>query len=184
MKKLKAIIVPGNGDADPNGKWSPFIKRELQKIGIKVTNIKYPDPVLARSKYWLPFIKKIGADENTILIGHSSGAIASMRFVEKEKVFGSVLVGAYVSDLGVKEEKLSGYFNKPWNWQKIKTNQNWIIQFASKDDPFIPIRESRSVHKNLDTEYYEYSNRGHFGSQDGKTKFPEMVKAIKNRLKQ
>jgi len=40
-----------------------------------------PDPYDAKESIWLPFIKKdLGCDKNTILIGHSSGAEAIMRW--------------------------------------------------------------------------------------------------------
>jgi predicted alpha/beta hydrolase family esterase len=49
---------------------------------IKVVLEDMPDPYVARRDVWLPFIKKeLGCDENTILVGHSSGAVAIMRFV-------------------------------------------------------------------------------------------------------
>jgi len=181
-KKIKAIIIPGNGDDNPEDKWFPYVRRELEKLGITVENNKYPDAILARKKYWLPFIKRQGADENTILIGHSSGSVAAMRFAEKNKILGSVLVGAYVSNLGIEDEKKSGYFDAPWNWKAIKENQKWILQFASTDDSFIPISEAREIHKQLDTQYYEYNDKGHFGSHDNKFEFPEMIQAIKNKI--
>ena len=179
---IKAIIVPGNGDDSPEDKWFPYVKKELEKISIEVINIKFPDPVLARQEYWLPFIETLGADENTVLIGHSSGAVATLRFAESHRILGSVIVGAYVSDLNEENEKLSGYFNEPWNWKEIRSNQQWIIQFASSDDPFIPIEEARKIHKELDTEYYEYTDQGHFGSRDGKVEFPEMIEAMRNKI--
>ncbi len=181
--KIKAIIIPGNGDDNPTDKWFPYVQEELQKIDIKVTNVKFPDPLLARKKYWLPFLEKLGADQNTILIGHSSGAVASMRFAETHKILGSILVGACYTDLGEESEKQSGYYDNPWNWKEIIKNQNWIIQFASTNDPFIPIEEARTIHKNLNTEYYEYTNQGHFGSRDKKVKFPELIEVIKNKIK-
>ena len=36
-------------------------------------------------------------DKETIIIGHSSGACAAVRFAEENKVAGIVLVGAYTS---------------------------------------------------------------------------------------
>lgn len=39
------------------------------------------DPVTARESKWLPFMKEqLKCDENTIIIGHSSGAEAAMRY--------------------------------------------------------------------------------------------------------
>jgi len=183
MENIKAIIIPGNGDDDPRDKWFPYVARELEKLGIKTVNVKFPDPVLARMEYWLPFIKKLGADEDSILIGHSSGAVAAMRYAESNKIMGSVLVGVYYSNLSDENEKKSGYFNEPWDWKAIRDNQYWIIEFASTDDPYIPIEEPRFIHKILSTEYYEYTDQGHFGSDKNRIIFPEMIEAIKKRIK-
>lgn len=106
-----------------------------------------------------------------------------MRFAEENKILGSVLVGASYTDLGEESERVSGYFDNPWDWEKIKSNEKWIIQFASKDDPWIPIDEARYVHQKLNTEYFEYDNEGHFGGDYFKADFPEIVKIIKTKLK-
>ena len=46
----------------------------------------------------MPFMKdELGVDEQTIIIGHSSGACAAVRFAETNKVAGIILVGAYTS---------------------------------------------------------------------------------------
>ena len=88
---FKVIIIPGNGGATPEDNWFPFLQRELEAAGITVVNRQFPDPALARATYWLPFIESLGADEHTILVGHSSGAIAAMRFAETHKILGSIL---------------------------------------------------------------------------------------------
>lgn len=179
---IKAIIVPGNGGPNPQDNWFPYIESKLKKLGIAVINTQFPDPILARQEFWLPFIKKLSADKNTILIGHSSGAIATLRFAEKNMILGSILVGAYYTDLGDENEKKSNYFNTPWDWQSIKSNQKWIVQFASIDDPYIPIEEARYIHNKLNTEYYEYTDQGHFGNEKNRIEFPEIIEIIKNKL--
>ena len=126
----------------------------------------------------MPFIKELGADENTILVGHSSGAVAAMRYAEKNKILGSILVGVCYTDLGEESERVSGYFDHPWDWGSIKNNQKWIVQFASTDDPYIPIEEARYVHEHLQTDYREHTDRGHFMDLE----FPELITAIKEKL--
>lgn len=78
-----------------------------------------------------------------------------MRYAETNHIFGSVLVSAYHTDLGIRSERMSGYFDDPWDWQAIEDNQHWVAQFASTDDPFIPIEEARYVHEQLDSDYHE-----------------------------
>jgi uncharacterized protein len=172
---MKVIIIPGNGGATPQSGWFPYLEREISKLGVEVINKQFPDSELARREYWLPFIKELGADENTILIGYSSGAVAAMRYAETNKIFGSILVGACYTDLGLDSEKESHYYDDPWNWEAIKNNQEWIVQFHSTDDPFIPIEEARFVHEHLNTRYYESTDQGHYDRDD----FPAIVQVIK-----
>ncbi|MES2503729.1 MAG: alpha/beta fold hydrolase [Myxococcota bacterium] len=179
ISNTKVIFIPGNGGGGPNDSWFPYLKRELKQLGLTVIASEFPDNVLARESYWIPFLKdELGADKNTILIGHSSGAIAAMRFAESNKILGSVLVGAYYTDLDNENEKLSGYFDRPWNWAAIKQNQSWVALFASTDDPWIPIEEPRHIRDMLAPEYFEYSDQGHFGGDRVKESFPEIVQLI------
>ena len=180
---MKVILIPGNGGGTPQDNWFPWLENALSELGIEVLNKQFPDPELARKEYWLPFINGLGADVNTILIGHSSGAVAAMRYAETEKILGSILVGACYTDLGYDSEKQSGYYDAPWDWNAIRNNQQWIMQFASTDDPFIPIEEPRFIHDHLNTDYHEYTDYGHFRSEDKQILgFPELLEALKEKL--
>lgn len=177
MKKIRIIFLPGNGgDGNTFYGWFPYIKRELEKLGYEVISPIFPDGILARMSYWLPYLETLNPDQNTILIGHSSGAVAIMRYTETHKILGSVLVSPYHTDLMIESEKVSGYFDQPWDWESIKNNQEWIIQFSSMNDPFIPTKESRFVNKHLNSEYYEL-DQGHFMQEE----LPEMIEAIKSK---
>ncbi|XP_073648714.1 serine hydrolase RBBP9 isoform X7 [Tursiops truncatus] len=130
--------------------------------------LPHDDQVTARESIWLPFMEtELHCDEETIIIGHSSGAIAAMRYAETHRVCAIVLVSAYTSDLGDDNERASGYFSRPWQWEKIKANCPHIVQFGSTDDPFLPWKEqqevanSGSVVKNLP------ANAGDTGSSPG-----------------
>lgn len=180
----KTILVHGNGGGTADENWFPSVKKALEEKGLKVIAETMPDNVLARESIWLPFLKnKLGADENTIIVGHSSGAVAAMRYAEDNKILGSVLVGACYTDLDNENEKKSGYYDRPWQWELIKANQKWIMQFASTDDPYIPIEEARYIHEHLNTEYIEDTDEGHYGSDiKKKEEFPELVSAILKKL--
>lgn len=177
--RLKIIFLHGNSGEGVGHYWFPYAKRMFGQMGLTVIAKDFPDAHLARKSIWLPFLQnECGADEHSILIGHSSGAIAAMRWAETHRILGSVLVGAYYTDTGSENERLSGYFDDPWDFASIRNNQKWIIQFASIDDPFFPVEEPRLVSRELKTEYHEFENRGHFFERE----FPELVEAVKAKL--
>lgn len=174
----KFILIHGNGGSNSNDVWLPYVESELTKAGYEVTNRSFPDAVKARAEYWLPFIEELGADENTVIIGHSSGAVAAMRYAETHRILGSVLVGACYTDLGEASERVSGYYDEPWRWDAIKANQQFILLFASPTDPYIPIAEARFIQKHLGATYFELPDRGHFEERE----FPELPKAVLKAL--
>ncbi|MBI3366022.1 alpha/beta hydrolase, partial [Candidatus Roizmanbacteria bacterium] len=156
---MKIILIHGNSGGTAEDYWFPYVKKELENSELTIIAKTFPDNDFAREKYWMPFLKdELKADEHSILLGWSSGGTLAMRFAEKNKLFGSVLVSASYTDLGDEKEKKSGYFNRPWYWDRIRKNQQWVVQFASTDDPYIPIVESRYIHRKLQTEYYEYTD--------------------------
>lgn len=179
----KVILIHGNGGCKPTDNWFPYLKQELEQLHIEVLAPQFPDSELARESYWIPFLEnELKADESTVLVGHSSGAIAAIRYAETHKILGSVLVGVYHTHLGIESEKRSRYFDRPWNWAEAKKNQHFIIEFASTDDPWIPIEEARFVRDKLGAEYYEYTDQGHFGGDYNKETFPELLEALKPKL--
>lgn len=183
MNNLKAIFIPGNGGGSPKDGWFPDVKKALEKINVEVIDEEFPDGDLAPESSWIPHLHKLGADENTILVGYSSGAIAAMRFAEKNKIYGSALIATYHTDLNNPWEAQAGYFNRPWDFEAIKKNQNFILQFGSVDDPFVPVEEARFVHEKLDTEYTEFTDHGHFGATFPMYEFPELIKALEEKIK-
>lgn len=179
MSNPNVILVHGNGGLTVEDLWFPEVQAELETLGLTVVAQTMPDNMYARSIKWLPFLENVlKADENRIIVGHSSGAVAAMRYAETHRIFGSVLVGASYTDLGIRMEQMSGYFEEAWDWESIKANQSWIVQFAATNDPYIPIEEPRHIHAQLDTDYHEDTYSGHFEE----VIFPGLVAALKEKL--
>jgi predicted alpha/beta hydrolase family esterase len=176
---VKAILIHGNGGCEASDIWLPWVERELAAIGLDVINQTFPDNMKPRASVWLPHLESLGADEQTILIGHSSGAVAAMRYAETHRLAGSALVGVCHTDLGDAFERASGYYAEPWQWQRIRDNQEWIAIFSSSDDPHIPIAEPRFVAAQLRCSHFEFDDRGHFIDQ---RQFPELVNFVRRQL--
>lgn len=177
------MIIPGNDHTLITNNWYQYVKKELINLGLEVIAENMPDPKLARKKIWLPFIKKkLEGDTQSILIGHSSGAVAILRFLEENKCKLAIIVGSYYTDLDDELEKKSNYFDDPWQWKKIKNNAEKIVIFSSIDDPYIPISEPRFIKEKTGAEYHEYVDEGHFGSDMNKKEFPEIILVVKKTI--
>ena len=176
---IKAILIHGNGGCTAGDIWLPWVERELRALGIDVINHTFPDNIKARAEFWLPHLELLDADENTILIGHSSGAVAAMRYAETHRLLGSILVAVCHTDLGDSFEAASGYYTAPWQWQRIRDNQEWIAVYSSTDDPLIPIAEQRFVATQLKCSHFEFTDRGHFIDT---RQFPEIVELVRRKL--
>ena len=164
--KPRVVIVPGNGCSPTEDcNWYGWLRDRINEDPAFSECIlrDMPDPDEAYERTWLPFIiNDMKADENTIVIGHSSGAQAAMRLLEKHRLLGCVLVAACITDGGLESERISGYYDRPWKWAKIRSNANWILQYHSSDDPFIKRKEPDQVAQAIGSDYTFFDDRSHF----------------------
>ena len=96
------------------------------------------------------------ADTQTVVIGHSTGALLAMKLLESVKLFGVILVACAHTDLGDPGERASGYFDTAWDWEAMKSNATRIQQFHSADDHLIPVEEARFVAAQLNGANHDY----------------------------
>jgi len=174
--KVRFVIIPGNGAGDVyRANWYGWLAKKLSEANLECSLENMPDPITAKESVWLPFMEKeLSCKEDTVIIGHSSGAEAAMRYAETHKVHGIVLVSACVTDLGDPNETASGYYNRPFSWGTIKRNAKIIAQFGSRDDPFIPWSEMEQVADGLSSKFFDFEDKGHFMNSE----FPELLEYV------
>ena len=146
----RIVFIHGNDTLHWSFGWSAWLKAELEELGFETFFETMPDSILARSKYWMPFLKEyVKAGEDDVIIGWSSGAVAAMRYAESNKIKGSILVSPCYTDLDDDMEKQSGYYDDPWQWDKIKANQEQIALVWGDDDPYIPQEQFKFMAEQL-----------------------------------
>jgi uncharacterized protein len=177
MKPLRFVFIHGNDTTHWSLAWPAWLKTELEKLGLETFFETMPDSILARSKYWLPFLKEhVKAGEHDVLVGWSSGATAAMRYAEDNKIKGSILVSPSYTDLDDEMERQSGYFDKPWQWDKIRANQEKMALIWGDDDPYIPQNEFEFIAKQLTPTEIKVRGGKHFIER---TEFPELIDYIR-----
>lgn len=145
-----------------------------------------PDPYVASRSLWIQFIRDVLQErsvqsENVLLIGHSSGAVCTMRYAEEHRLAGAVLVSPCITDLGDEHERASGYYDDEWKWDKMRRNVPWFVQFSSKDDHLIPFEsEMVPVAEHLQADHRVFSNYGHFLFDH----FPEIVEVVVEKVRE
>ena len=105
-----------------------------------------PDEIYCKEHIWHPFIKEQLKDyDNKYLIGHSTGAVCIMRLLETMKVKGAFLVSGSTKNEG-EFGKITNYYptqhdsvnKRPWRWDLMKKNSDWLMHIGADDDEFIP----------------------------------------------
>jgi len=179
----RIVILPGNGcDGDEQDLrasnfygWAAdaFTARGFPDVRLRCM----PDPLEARSRFWLPFIEQeLEADATTVLIGHSSGAVAALRVAERRRLRGLVLVAAYENPLGDAGEAASGYFDAAFDWAAVVANCGFVVQFAGERDRLVPLAEQLKVAAGLgdSARLVRLPRRDHFFEPP----FPELLAEV------
>lgn len=62
------------------------------------------------------------------------------------------MLAAYDDPMGDELEMASGYFDRPFEWEKVKDNAEWLVQMHCKDDPLVPVGYARKVNEKVTNE--------------------------------
>jgi predicted alpha/beta hydrolase family esterase len=171
MTTTKIVILHGNHGTTADDAWYASLKDRLVAAGYTVDLRTHPETTINSRENVIQMLQSSQVDDRTILIGHSSGALACMRYAERFPVLGLVLVTPYVTHMGNPHEKESGYFDFRWNPESMRQNTEWIIQFSSDADPFISYKEQSQVIRRMlrtpgfDYSYYKCIDMHHIGKK-------------------
>jgi hypothetical protein len=145
----RAIIVHGWGGT-PLGNWFPWLRKELESRNLFVEVPEMPNTEAPEMEHWVGHLAKfVDEEDENIMIGHSMGVQAVLRYLEKKpekvKVKGAVLVAGFVASLSdeITRNPQDEQIAKPWletpiNLSKVSANAGKIISIVSDNDPYIP----------------------------------------------
>lgn len=128
-KKYKFVILHGFESAPDRPRWI-WAKQKLQEMGYEVVLPRLPNPDNPSEEEWVrTALECTDYDENTVLVGHSLGAVAALKVAERltKPIARLVTVGGFCSP---KFKDKPRPFNTTWNWQfigeKIRANTKSI----------------------------------------------------------
>jgi len=184
----KTVIIVHGTMGKPEGNWFPWLKRELEKLGVKAIVPRFPTPDGQNLASWLAVLDKYQEDfdENLILVGHSIGPSLILQKLQRlnKPICAAILISGWQGMTGLQEydELNETFFKGPFNWEKIKANAGKIVMFHGADDPYVPLAMAKELASKLDVKLNVIEKGGHLNAETGYLKFPEVLETIKGLL--
>ena len=183
-----AVILHGtvfnSGDPTTNNNWFPWLKTELETKGYQVFLPELPNPDKPNAKTYTKLLfDNWDFNEETVVIGHSSGATACL-WVAQELPVGSKLkqlicVAPFYTGLDG-SENYKDIAEYEYNWKKISESAEEITVIYSDDDPYISQSEMEFIAEHIGAEKLLIPGQKHFSLGYGEKyrKFPELLSLI------
>lgn len=182
----RAIIVHCWG-GHSNYAWYQSVARQLEAIGYQVQVPDMPNTDEPRLDIWVPYLQKVieQPDEDLVLIGHSIGTVAIMRYLETlkadQRIDKAVFVAGFTDQLGFRE--LENFFETHLRFIDIRSKvKNGFTTIQSDNDPFVSSQYGVRLHEELGAHLLIKHGAGHMsGEVDGEdscTDLPEVLASI------
>lgn len=168
----QALILHGTGGSSQSN-WFPWLKTELEKQGYKVWCPDLPNADFPDSQVYNKFLLSnpdFQITNDTILIGHSSGAVAILGLLQAlpddVTVKESFLVGAFSHVLPEEDDwkMLQGLFTTPFDFDKIKQRSKGSHFIHSDDDPYCPLEQAEYLCDKVEGELIVLPGQKHFST--------------------
>lgn len=185
---MKNVLILYGTNGNPTENWFDWLKIELQKEKYKVwipllpdcnkPNISKYNKVILNNKDW-------NFSNDTILVGHSSGAVAILGLLEALPddvvVDTCYLVGSFKNNLDW--DALDELFLKPFDFEKISKKAKKFIFIHSDNDPYCPLEHAQFLREKVNGTLILLRGQKHFSiGTAGKEydKFPFLLDLICN----
>ena len=185
MDMKNALILHGT-DGCPTENWFDWLKTELEKENYKVWVPQLPGcnkPNVFKYNEFLLSNNNWEFNEESILVGHSSGAVEILSLLQHlpngKKVDTCYLVGSFKNNLDW--EALDGLFLEPYDFGLIKAKAKKFVFIHSDNDPYCPLEHAKYLSEKLGGELIVKSGQFHFsvGTAGDKYKaFPYLLEKI------
>ena len=187
---MKKVLIIHGWDGNPEEPLHQYLKKTLEELGYEVTVPLMPDPERPIIKDWIEKIEEVLDDSYEIVIGHSIGCQAALRFLESlesDLIIPNVILIAPWMKLDQQTIEEEGEevveIAKPWmetpiDFEKVLKRISKVTAIFSDNDPYVPLDQSHFFHDNLNAEIIIEKNQGHFTETDNFIKLQTNLEEI------
>jgi len=188
----KAVILHGTLGS-PVGNWFRWLEKELTEKGVEVWLPELPHAERPSLREWVDFVAAncpFELDNETYLIGHSSGAILALAVAQenqmklKNLVCVSVFSNEWGESVATRWDPNERLFDLRLDWNKIRKNvEQPITLIHSDDDPYIPLEQAEWIAGNLNADLVVLPGQGHFNLEKSSkySSFPVLLEILQAR---
>lgn len=185
----KALIIHG-WDGNPNEPLHQYLRGELELLGYEVKIPSMPNPATPVIEDWVNKIADIFDTKIDLIIGHSIGCQAVLRFIEtldsQTSIPKVILIAPWMKlDMNTIEEEGEEVISiaKPWmetpiDFGKVKKIAERVVAIFSDNDSYVPLDQVEYFKEKLGAVTYIEHEQGHFTVSDNFKKLQTDFKKI------
>ena len=184
---MKNVFLIHGSVGKPFENWFPWLENELAKREIPCTIPTFPTPNHQNFDCWAKLIDYYYdngiINEDTILVGHSCGAVCIIKYLieRKIKVAAFITVSGYnhfYSGIDFMDGLNSSFY---FDFDKCKIIGSLVktrLSYAGDDDPFIPQEKLKEFSEVINSNFKLVHKAGHFNQSAGYLKFEAILDDI------
>ncbi len=184
---MKRVYIIHGYTGYPDKNWFPWLKSELEKLGVSTEVPAMPNTNEPKLEEWLPYLQKtIGTpDEDKYLVGHSLGCPTILRYLESldenQEVGGALLVAGFAEPLPHLPE-LDSFTASVWKDNHIRSRTKQLTILNSDDDEAVPFFNAEHVRDRFNAKLVTVHDAGHINEKAGFKEVPFVLKELKDMM--
>lgn len=169
MQSKRVLIIHG-WESNSKEHWFLEEKERLEKLGHIVTVPDMPDSFHPKQDAWVDVITNFAPDDNSILIGHSLGGVAALRYLEgNTEILKCILIATPIRKLirkGYDFGSIESFLESDFNWERIKQNCKKFVVMNQTNDKSVPLQHGKDLAINVGGKLEIVEGENHFDTID------------------
>jgi len=174
----------------PGHHFFPWLRKEMEKRGHRVTSARFPNPAYPDRFAWVTELGRLVEDPaDTIIVAHSLGTFTTLRYLNDVHSgapfahiilvsgFGRDFVSKHIERILPPISRLANWFDVPPDFDHVRPMAHQWTCIHSTNDPLVPYTEgvwlAEQLHVPLVTEH-----RGHFTTWRLVWRLPSALEAV------
>jgi|GEM_PF-5982923 predicted alpha/beta hydrolase family esterase len=176
MGKSVYIVPDAAASVKEESNWYHLYKNRLRRLNEARVG-KSPDEIAPTAAAWAEdqaeAINELHAGKDGVLVGHGYGAVAVLRFLERQQqeqqVGRVILVSTPIGVPPIRDAEATEAFSGGYNfdWDTIRKNTGHVSIFHAFNDPEVSVANAAALAGQFGTVAFVPGGGGHFNTEEG-----------------